>query len=155
MDSELLRAMKAHLKDVDAKVPAQELVVQGEREKLQQLKSEQTGFRMAVEFAEQEFKAAGTAAGAPASADSELRPSRKPRRSKKNGSYTAPGVDTNLGRALHIIRSKPEGITMTDLIAASATFGKPLVVSSIGSQLSQMIKRDIVKKVGDRYVAAQ
>jgi hypothetical protein len=72
-----------------------------------------------------------------------------------NGAYKVPGADTNVGLAVHIIREGKEvGVTRPELLQRSREYRpQPLSWESIGSQLHEMIKRGVVRKEGDRYVA--
>lgn len=71
------------------------------------------------------------------------------------GTYKVPGIETNVGLAVHIIREAGEaGVTKAELLERSAQYrDKPLDWQCIGSQLHEMIKRGVVRKEGGRYVA--
>lgn len=63
------------------------------------------------------------------------------------------GLDTNPGRALHILDNAAHGLTVDELIERSADTGKPFLKQSITSVLSQLLKNKWIKKVGNRYVS--
>jgi hypothetical protein len=74
---------------------------------------------------------------------------------RSNGSSTyQPDLSTNIGRVVEFIRAAPNGLTLFEIIQKSAENGaRPMMSSSIGSQLRFQVKRGVVKKQGDRYHA--
>ena len=80
---------------------------------------------------------------------SEPRPLMTPKRKARRPLDPA----TNVGRAMQLLAAHPNGVTANELIALSAQTGKPFLRQSITSQLSQMVKRNMIIKIGERYVA--
>lgn len=72
----------------------------------------------------------------------------------KRSSYAGPDKTTNVGRAVDIIRCAPNGLTLAQIIEKSAEGGaRPLVATSIGSQLRTQIRLKVIEKRGDHYHA--
>ncbi|CFX05352.1 protein of unknown function [Candidatus Filomicrobium marinum] len=68
----------------------------------------------------------------------------------KRTRYSGPDKTTNVGRAVDIIRCAPNGLTLSQIIEKSAEGGaKPLVATSIGSQLRTQIRLKVIEKRGD------
>ena len=68
--------------------------------------------------------------------------------------YPGPDKTTNVGRAVELIRAAPNGLTLAQIIEKSAEGGgKPLVATSIGSQLRTQIRLKTIEKRGDHYHA--
>lgn len=68
-------------------------------------------------------------------------------KSGANGRAYQPKANTNVGRLYQILADHPEGLTIPQIIQESAKTGVPFKYGSVSSQLSQLRKRKIVKKV--------
>ena len=82
-----------------------------------------------------------------------VKPARRRRRRPGEPPVRPSGLDTNAGRALHILDNAAHGLTVDELIERSADSGKPFLKQSITSVLSQLLKNKWIKKVGNRYVS--
>lgn len=63
----------------------------------------------------------------------------------------SPKPGTNVGRLYQIICEHPEGISEKQIIEESAKTGTPFKHSSVSSQLSQLRKRKIIRKMKGLY----
>ncbi|OAV63299.1 hypothetical protein Barb4_05380 [Bacteroidales bacterium Barb4] len=70
--------------------------------------------------------------------------------------YKGPVKNSNIGRAIAMIQSSEQGLTLGQLIQRSSDNGqKPFTSSSISSQLRQMVLRDVIGKTGEVYHAVR
>lgn len=58
-----------------------------------------------------------------------------------------PKAGTIVERLYHILADHPDGLTIPEIIKLSAVSGVPFKYGSVSSQLSQLRKRKVVKKV--------
>jgi hypothetical protein len=58
-----------------------------------------------------------------------------------------PKAGTIIERLYHILAEHPDGLTIAEIIKLSAASGVPFKYGSVSSQLSQLRKRKVVKKV--------
>lgn len=58
-----------------------------------------------------------------------------------------PKAGTIVERLYHILAEHPDGLTIAEIIKLSAASGVPFKYGSVSSQLSQLRKRKVVKKV--------
>lgn len=141
MDSkEFCRRFSARVAYLDSIIPSRE-------KELDDLKKERDAITNVMPFTPNILDDVSSGAATPA------KPARRQRRRPGEPPRRPTGLETNAGRALHVLDNAAHGLTVDELIESSAETGKPFLKQSITSVLSQLLKNKWIKKVGNRYVS--